>query len=319
VKRRSFITLLGGAAGLLTASRFAQAQDYPTRAVRIVVSYSGGSSPDLVARLVGRRLSDRLGQDFVVENRSETSPNSVTELVVRAPADGYTLLLATSTNAINALLYPNLSFNFINDIAPVAGIGRTPVVMAVHQSLPARTLPDFIAYAKANPGAIKLASSGNGTPLHLAGALFEMMTGIELVHVPYRGSYMPDLLGGQVQVVFTTIPSVIEFIRTGKLRALAVASATRADALPDVPTVGQFVPDYEASAWYGLSVPRSTSSEIIEKLNRVTSAAVADTKSALAGLGVEPMSMTATQFGEFMFKESEKWAEVIKFAGIKPG
>jgi tripartite-type tricarboxylate transporter receptor subunit TctC len=227
--------------------------------------------------------------------------------------------LATSTNAINALLYPNLSFNFINDIAPVAGIGRTPVVMAVHPSLPARTLPEFIAYAKANPGKIKLASSGNGTPLDLAGALFEMMTGIELAHVPYRGSYMPDLLGGQVQVVFTTIPSVIEFIRTGKLRALAVASATRADALPDVPTVGQFVPDYEASAWYGLSVPRSTSSEIIEKLNRVTSAAVADTKSALAGLGVEPMSMTATQFGEFMFKESEKWAKVIKFAGIKPG
>jgi tripartite-type tricarboxylate transporter receptor subunit TctC len=320
VKRRSFITLLGGAAGLLTASRFAQAQDYPTRAVRIVVSYSGGSSPDLVARLVGRRLSDRLGQDFVVENRSETSPNSVTEMVVRAPADGYTLLLATSTNAINALLYPNLSFNFINDIAPVAGIGRTPVVMAVHPSLPARTLPDFIGYAKANPGAIKLASSGNGTPLHLAGALFEMMTGIELVHVPYRGSYMPDLLGGQVQVVFTTIPSVIEFIRTGKLRALAVASATRADALPDVPTVGQFVPGYEASAWYGLSVPRGTSSEIIEKLSEMTSAAVADPgmKSSLAGFGVEPMSMTPTQFRKFTFEETEKWAQVIKFAGIKP-
>ena len=313
--RRRFLHLATGAAVLPALSRFAWAQTYPTRPVRFIVSYPAGSSPDLVARLVARRLSDRLGQQFVVEN-----PPGATEMVLRAPSDGYTLLMTATANAINATLYPNLNFNFIRDIAPVASIGRTPVVMAINPSLPAKTLPDFIAYAKVNPGKINFASSGNGTPLHLAGELFKMMSGVELVHMPYHGSYMPDLLGGQVQVAFTTIPSLIEYIRAGKLRALGVASARRSDLLPDVPTVGEFVPGYEASAWYGLGAPKSTPAEIIEKLNRATSAALADpnTKSRLVGLGVEPMSMTPAEFGKFMLDETEKWAKVIKFAGIKP-
>jgi tripartite-type tricarboxylate transporter receptor subunit TctC len=316
--RRHVLRLAAGAAALPTVTRIARAQVYPARPVRIIVGYPAGSGPDLVARLVDRRLSDRLGQQFVVENGPGT--NIATEMVVRAPPDGYTLLMTTSTNAINATLYPNLSFDFIRDIAPVASIGRTPVVMAVNPSLPAKTLPDFIAYAKANPGKVNFASSGNGTPLHLAGELFKMMTGVELVHVPYHGSYMPDLLGGQVQVVFTTIPSLIEYIRTGKLRALAVASATRPDTLPDVPTVGEFVPGYEASAWYGLGAPKSTPTEIIEKLNRATSAVIADpnTKSHLAGLGAVPMSMTPAEFGKFMSDETEKWGKVIRAANIKP-
>jgi tripartite-type tricarboxylate transporter receptor subunit TctC len=316
--RRHVLRLAAGAAALPTVTRIARAQVYPSRPVRIIVSYPAGSGPDLVARLVDRRLSDRLGQQFVVENGPGT--NIATEMVVRAPPDGYTLLMTTSTNAINATLYPNLSFDFIRDIAPVASIGRTPVVMAVNPSLPAKKLPDFIAYAKANPGKVNFASSGNGTPLHLAGELFKMMTGVELVHVPYHGSYMPDLLGGQVQVVFTTIPSLIEYIRTGKLRALAVASATRSDTLPDVPTVGEFVPGYEASAWYGLGAPKSTPTEIIEKLNRATSAVIADpnTKSHLAGLGAVPRSMTPAEFGKFMSDETEKWGKVIRAANIKP-
>ena len=313
--RRRFLHLATGAVVLPAVSRFAWAQTYPTRPVRFIVSYPAGSSPDLVARLVARRLSDRLGQQYVVEN-----PPGATEMVLRAPPDGYTLLMTATANAINATLYPNLNFNFIRDIAPVASIGRTPVVMAINPSLPAKTLPDFIAYAKANPGKINFASSGNGTPLHLAGELFKMMSGVELVHVPYHSSYMPDLLGGQVQVAFTTMPSLIEYIRAGKLRALGVASARRSDLLPDVPTVGEFVPGYEASAWYGLGAPKSTPTAIIEKLNRATIAALADpnTKSRLVGLGVEPMSMTPAEFGKFMLDETEKWAKVIKFAGIKP-
>ena len=312
--RRKFLHLAAGAAALPAVSRVAWAQTYPTRPVRFIVSYPAGSSPDLVARLVVRRLSDRLGQQFVVEN-----PPGATEMVLRAPPDGYTLLMTATANAINATLYPNLNFNFIRDIAPVASIGRTPVVMAINPSLPAKTLPDFIAYAKVNPGKINFASSGNGTPLHLAGELFKMMSGVELVHVPYHSSYMPDLLGGQVQVAFTTIPSLIEYIRAGKLRALGVASARRSDLLPDVPTVGEFVPGYEASAWYGLGAPKSTPAEIIEKLNRATSAAFADpnTKSRLVGLGVEPMSMTPAEFGKFMLDETEKWAKVIQAANIR--
>jgi tripartite-type tricarboxylate transporter receptor subunit TctC len=314
LSRRRFLYLTAGAAALSALPRIARAQTYPTRPVRIIVSYPAGSSPDLVARLVARRLSDRLGQQFVVEN-----PPGATEMVVRAPPDGYTLLMTTTPNAINATLYANVNFNFIRDIAPVASIGRTPVVMAVNPSLPAKTLPDFIAYAKANPGKINFASSGDGTPLHLAGELFKMMTGIELVHVPYHNSYMPDLLGGQVQVAFTTIPSLIEYIRAGKLRALAVASATRSDTLPGVPTVGEFVPGYEASAWYGLGAPKSTPTEIIEKLNRATSAALADPnmKSRLVGLGAEPMSMTPAEFRKFMFDETEKWGKVIRTGNIK--
>ena len=313
--RRQLLHLAAGAVALPAVARFAWAQTYPTRPVRFIVSYPAGSSPDLVARLVARRLSDRLGQQYVVEN-----PPGATEMVLRAPPDGYTLLMTATANAINATLYPNLNFNFIRDIAPVASIGRTPVVMAINPSLPAKTLPDFIAYAKANPGKINFASSGNGTPLHLAGELFKMVSGVELVHVPYHGSYMPDLLGGQVQVAFTTIPSLIEHILAGKLRALGVASARRSDLLPDVPTVGEFVPGYEASAWYGLGAPKSTPAEIIEKLNRATSAALADsnTKSRLVGLGVEPMSMTPAEFGKFILDETEKWAKVIRAVNIKP-
>ena len=313
--RRRFLHLATSAVALPAVSCFAWAQTYPTRPVRFIVSYPAGSSPDLVARLVARRLSDRLGQQYVVEN-----PPGATEMVLRALPDGYTLLMTATANAINATLYPNLNFNFIRDIAPVASIGRTPVVMAINPSLPAKTLPDFIAYAKVNPGKINFASSGNGTPLHLAGELFKMMSGVELVHVPYHNSYMPDLLGGQVQVAFTTIPSLIEYIRAGKLRALGVASARRSDLLPDVPTVGEFVPGYEASAWYGLGAPKSTPAEIIEKLNRATSAALADsnTKSRLVGLGVEPMSMTPAEFGKFMLDETEKWAKVIRAVNIKP-
>jgi tripartite-type tricarboxylate transporter receptor subunit TctC len=315
--RRQFLHLVAGAA-LPAVSRIAWAQAYPSRPVRIIVGQAAGSGPDLFARLLARRLSDRLGQQFAVENRP--SANIAAEMVVRAPPDGYTLLMANGTNAINATLYPNLNFNFIRDIAPVAIIGRTPVVLAVNPSLPAKTLPDFIAYAKANPGKIKFASSGNGSPLHLAGQLFETMAGVELVHAPYRNSYMPDLLGGQVQVAFTTIPSLIEYIRAGKLRALAVAGATRSDTLPGVPTVGEFVPGYEASAWYGLGAPKGTPTEIIEKLNKTSSAALADpdTKSRLVSLGVEPMSMTPAEFGKLMFEETEKWGKVIRAANITP-
>jgi tripartite-type tricarboxylate transporter receptor subunit TctC len=313
--RRTFLHLAVGTFTLPAVSRFAWGQTYPKRPVRIIVSYPAGSSPDLVARLVARRLSDRLGQQFIAEN-----PPGATEMVMRAPPDGYTLLMTATTNTINATLYPNLNFNFIRDIAPVAIIGRTPVVMAVNPLLPAKTLPDFVAYAKANPGKIKFASSGNGTPLHLAGELFKMMSGVELVHVPYHSSYMPDLLGGRVQVAFTTIPSLIEYIRAGKLRALAVASATRSDTLPGVPTVGEFVPGYEASAWYGLGAPKGTPTEIIEKLNKTSSAALADpdTKSRLVSLGVEPMSMTPAEFGKLMFEETEKWGKVIRAANITP-
>ena len=315
--RRRLLHLALGAVALPAVSRVARAQTYPTRPVRIIASYPAGSAPDLVARLVARRLSDRLGQEFAVENRPGS--NIAAEMVVRAPPDGYTLLMTTGTNALDATLHPSSNFNFIRDIAPVASIARTPVVVAVNPSLPAKTLPDFIAYAKANPGKIRFASSGDGTPLHLAGELFKMMTGVELAHVPYRGSYMPDLLGGQVQVAFTTIPSVIEYIRTGKLRALAVASATRSDVLPGVPTVGEFVPGYAANAWYGLGAPKGTPAEIIEKLNRATSAALADpnAKLRLAGLGAEPMSMTPAEFGKLMLDETEKWAKVIRAANIK--
>jgi tripartite-type tricarboxylate transporter receptor subunit TctC len=313
--RRQLLHLAMGAGALPAVSRSAWAQTYPTRPVRFIVSYPAGSSPDLVARLVARRLSDRLGQQFVVEN-----PPGATEMVERGPPDGYTLLMTTTPNAINATLYPNLNLNFIRDIAPVASIGHTPVVMAVNPSLPPKTLPDFIAYAKANPGKINFASSGNGTPVHLAGELFKMMSGVELVHVPYHSSFMPDLLGGQVQVAFTTIPSLIEYIRAGRLRALAVASAARSDTLPDVPTVQEFVPGYEASAWYGLGAPKGTPAEIIEKLNKATSAALADptTKLRLVGLGVEPISMTPAEFGKFMLDETEKWGKVIRAANIKP-
>ncbi len=317
--RRRFLHLAAGAAALPAASRIASAQTYPARPVRIVVALPAGIAPDIIARLVGQGLSERLGQPFVVENRPGAGTNIGTEAVVRAPADGYTLLLVTVESAINASLYDKLNFNFMRDIAPVASITRAPFVMVVNPSVPAKTVPEFIAYAKAHPGKINMASAGNGTANHVFGEQFKMMTGVDLVHVPYRSSYMPDLLGGQVQVIFTAIATVIEYVRDGKLRALAVTTATRSDALPDIPTMSEFVPGYEASAWNGVGVPKGTSTEIIEALNKEINAVVAapNFKMRAGELGVEPLSMTSAQFAKFIAAETEKWGNVIKLGGIK--
>ena len=317
--RRRFLHLAAGSVALPTVTRIARAQTYPSRPVHVIVGLPPGNSGDIVARLMGQWLSGLFGQTFVIENRPGAGTGIATETVVRAPPDGYTLLMPVSTSAVNATLYVNLSFNFIRDIAPIALVGRSPFVMLVDPSFPAKTLPEFIAYAKANPRKINMASAGNGSTPHVFGELFKMMTGVDLVHVPYRSSYMPDLLGGQVQVAFTTIPVSIEYIRIGRLRALAVTTATRSDALPDIPAVSEFVPGYEASGWYGVGAPKSTSSEIIERLNKGINAFVADPnmKARLVDLGVEPMSTTPAEFATFIADEVEKWAKVIKFAGIK--
>ena len=295
------------------------AQVYPARPVRIIVGFPAGNAPDIVARLVGQRLSERLGQQFVIENRPGAGSNIATEFVVRAPPDGYTLLLATAANAINATLYSNLNFDFVREIAPVATIGRSRFVMVVNPALPAKTVPEFIAYAKANPGKINMASPGIGSSPHIFGALFEMLAGVDLVHVPYRGSIMADLLSGQVQVYFSSTSSSIGYIRTGKLRALAVTTATRVEVLPDIPAMDEFVPGYEASGWNGVGAPKRTSTEIIEKLNNEISAVVADPemKARLVGLGVEPMSMTPAEFGKLIADEAAKWGKVIRAAHIK--
>jgi tripartite-type tricarboxylate transporter receptor subunit TctC len=318
--RRNFLHLAAGAAALPAMSRVAGAEAYPTRPVRIVVGYPAGSAPDIIARLMGQWLSERLGQQFVIDNRPGFGGNIGTEVVVKAPPDGYTLLLPVSTNAVNATLYTNLNFNFIRDIAPVASVANAPFVMVVTPSFPAKTVPDFIAYAKANPSKINMASGGNGTAPHIFGELFMSMTGVHLVHVPYRGAYMPDLLAGQMQVVFGPIAQSVELIRTGKLRALAVTTAKRLEVLPDVPSVGEFVRGYEAAGWYGIGAPKNTPAEIIDKLNKATNGALADPKlkARLADLGVRPTSMTPAEFGTFIADETEKWAKVIKFANIKP-
>jgi tripartite-type tricarboxylate transporter receptor subunit TctC len=317
--RRRFLHLAAGAAVLPVVSRRARAQTYPTRPVRIIVGFSAGQALDSIARLMGQSLSERLGQRFVVENRPGAGGNIATEIVVKAPPDGYTLLMVTTAHAINATLYANLNFNFIRDIAPVASIGGGPYVMVLNPSVPARTVPEFISYAKANPGKINMASSGNGAASHLFGELFKMMTGINMVHVPYRGGYLADMLGGQVQVVFGAISSSLQYITAGKLRALAVTTTTRSHALPDIPTLGEFVPGYEASALYGIGAPQRTSAEIIEKLNKEINAVVADPnlKARLVDLGVEPMSMASAEFGKFMADETEKWGKVIRAANIK--
>jgi tripartite-type tricarboxylate transporter receptor subunit TctC len=287
----------------------------------LVVSVPAGGSPDIVARVLGQWLSDRLGQQFVVDNRPGASTNIGTEAVVRAPADGYSLLFAMSANAINATLYDNLRFNFIRDAAPVASIARIPLVMEVHPSVPAKTVPEFIAYAKANPGKINMASSGNGTPLHVAGELFKMMAGVDLTHVPYRGEAvaLPDLLSGQVQAMFGVLPASLGYIRAGKLRALAVTTAKRQRVLPDVPAVDEFLPGYEASGWYGIVVPKGTPPEIVEKLNKEINAALADAKlkERLADLGCAVFAGSPADFGKFIVDETEKWAKVIRAAGIK--
>jgi tripartite-type tricarboxylate transporter receptor subunit TctC len=313
--------LAAGAAALPALSRLASAQAYPSRPVRIVVGLAPGGTNDIVARLMGQWLSERLGQPFVIDNRPGAASNIATEAVARAAADGYTLLLSSVNNAISATLYERLNFNFIRDITAVAGILRTPNVMVVNPSVPAKSVPEFIAYAKANPGKLNMASPGNGTSLHVVGELFKMMTGVNMVHVPYRGGApaLTDLLGGQVQVYFTGTVSSIEYIKTGRLRALAVTTATRSEALPDVPTVSEFVPGYEASGWFGVGAPKSTPTEIIDKLNNEVNAALADPKmkARLADVGGSALSGSPADFGKLIADETEKWAKVIKFAGIK--
>jgi tripartite-type tricarboxylate transporter receptor subunit TctC len=320
--RRAFLHLAAGAAALPAVSRLAWAQAYPTRPVRIIVGAAPSGSFDIMARLIGQRLSEQLGQPFVIDNRPGAVGNIATEAVVRSPADGYTLLLVGAPHAINATLYDKLNFNFIRDIAPVAGIIREPLVMAVNPSVPARTVPEFIAYAKANPAKISMASAGNGTPSHVSGELFKMMAGVNMVHVPYRGGgpALPDLLAGQVQVMFPSMSSSIEYVRTGKLRALAVTTATRSDALPQVSTVSDFVPGFEATLWTGIGAPKNTPADIVDKLNREINAGLADPtiKARLADLGGTPLVGSPADFGKLIADETEKWAKVIKSAGIKP-
>jgi tripartite-type tricarboxylate transporter receptor subunit TctC len=319
--RRQFLHLMAGVAALPVASRLAQAQSYPARPVRLTVQTPAGGSPDIIARVISQWLSERLGQQFVVDNRPGASGNIGTEMVVRAPADGYSLLFAMSANAINATLFDNLRFSFVRDTTPVALVGRIPLVMEVHPSIPAKTIPEFIAYAKANPGKINMASAGNATPLHVAGELFQMMAGVRLVHVPYRGEAvaMPDLLTGQVHVMFGVVPSSLGYIREGKLRALAVTTAMRLDVLPDVPAMEEFLPGYEASGWYGIAAPKATPLEIVEKLNQEINRAFADPKmkERLADLGCLVFAGSPADFGMFIAGETEKWAKVIRAAGLK--
>src|SRR5258707_2403059 len=317
--------LLQLAAAGLAAPAFphaAMAQDYPTRPVRIVAGFAAGGGVDITARLIGRWLSERLGQPFVVENRAGAGGNLGTEAVVNATPDGHTLLLATIPNAINATLYENLNFNFIRDIAPVAGIIRVPSVMVVNPSLPAKTVPEFIAYAKANPGKINMASGAAGGPDHMSGELFKTMTGVNMIHVPYRGlsPALTDLLAGQVQVIFSSLPAAIEYIRADKLRALAVTTATRLDGTPDIPTVGDVVPGYEESQWYGVGVPKNTPVDIVDKLNKEINAGLANPKlrAQLADLGGTVLPGSAADFGKLIVEETEKWAKVVKFSGAKP-
>jgi len=321
ISRRRLLHLATGAATLPAAWRVAKAESYPTRPVRLIISFPAGGPNDVVARLLGQSLSERLGQPFIIENRSGAGGTVGTEVVVRASPDGYTLLQVNTPNAINATLYDNLTYNFIRDIVPVASIMRTPLVMEVNPSFPTKTIPEFIAFAKANPGKINMASGGNGTPGHVAGELFKMMAGVSMVHVPYRGGAfaLTDLLGGQVQVLIDPIPASIGYLRAGKLHALAVTTTTRSDVLADVPTVNEFVPGYEASAWYGIGAPRGTPTEIIDRLNSAINACLAEPvlKARLADVGGMPFSSSPAQFGNFIAAETEKWAKVIKSAGIK--
>jgi tripartite-type tricarboxylate transporter receptor subunit TctC len=321
--RRRLLHLAAGAAVLPALSGFASAQTYPSRPVRIIVGFAAGGPNDILARLIGQWLSERLGQPFVIENRPGAGSNIATEAVVHATPDGYTLLLVGTPNAINATLYDNLKFDFVRDIAPIAGLIRGALVMVVHPSVPAKTLPEFIAYAKANPGKLSYGSGGVGGITHITAELFKQEAGgLNIVHVPYRGvaPALTDLLGGQVQVLFTNLSLLIGYIETGKLRALAITTATRSDALPNIPTIGEFVPGYEASSVFGLGAPRITPSEIIDQLNKEINAAIADPefKARLAHLDGTALGGSPTNFGKFIADETEKWGKVIRLANIKP-
>src|SRR5499426_92798 len=319
--RRQFLHLAAGAAALPAVSAVAKAQTYPTRPVRVIVATAAGGGNDIIARLIGQWLSEHLGQQFVVENRPGAGSNIGTEAVVHAPADGYTLLLVSASNAINATLYEKLTFNFMQDIAPVAGVMRTPLVVVVHPSVPAKTIPEFIAHAKANPGKINMGSGGNGTTLHVSGELFKMMTGVNMTHVPYRGAgpMLTDLLGGQVQVAFDPMPSSIGYVKAGQLRPLAVTTATRSEALPELPSVGDAVAGYEASTWYGVGAPKNTPAEVIDRLNKEINAGLADPrlKTRLTELGGMMLTGSSAEFGTFISDETQKWAKVVKFSGAK--
>ena len=319
--RRHLLHLVAGAAALTAVSRIAKAQAYPSRPVRIVVGFAAGQAIDIIVRLISQWLSEQFGQQFIIENRPGAGGNIATEFVVRAPPDGYTLLAVGANNMINATLYENLNFQFIRDIAPIASIMRVPQVMEVNPSFPAKTVPDFIAYAKANPGKINMASAGNGSPTHLAGELFKMMTGVNIIHVPYRGSppALTDLLAGQVQVMFDNVASSIEHIKAGRLRPLAVTASTRWEGLPDIPTVGDFVPGFETNAWAGIGAPKDTPAEIIDKLNKAINAALADPKikARLADLGGSVVALSPAEYGKRIADETEKWAKVIRTANIK--
>ena len=319
--RRNFLHLAAGAAALPVVSRFAWAQAYPSRPVRIIVGFAPGGATDIMARLMGQSLSERLRQPFVIENKPGAATNIATEAVVNAAPDGYTLLVVTSVNAINASVYEKLNFNLIRDVVPIASIHREPFVMEANPSVPVKTVAEFIAYAKANPGKLTMASAGIGSGNHISGELFKMMTGVNLVHVPYRGGgpALVDLISGQVQVLFATMSSSIEYVRAGKLRALAVTTATRSSVLPDIPTVAEFVPGYESSFWTGVGAPKNTPAEIVDKLNKEMNATLADPKfkARLADLGGTALSGSPLDFGKFVADETEKWAKVVKFAGVK--
>jgi tripartite-type tricarboxylate transporter receptor subunit TctC len=316
--RRTFLHLAAGAAALPAISSVARAQAYPSRPVHLIVGFAAGGSVDLVTRLIGQRLSERLRRQIVIENRSGAGTNIATEAVVKASPDGYTLLSVTASNAINAALYNNLNFNFIRDIAPVSGIVNIPYVMVVNPSVPVKTVSEFIAYAKANPGKLTFASSGSGASSHVAGELFKIMAGVDMLHIPYRSSALPDLLSGRVEIYFSPIPSSIEYIRTGKLRVLAVTSAKRQEALPDIPTVSEFMPGYEASNWTGIGAPKGTSAEIIDKLNIEINASLADpeVKARLDELGGTVIEGAPADFAKLIADETEKWGKVIRAAKI---
>jgi tripartite-type tricarboxylate transporter receptor subunit TctC len=322
LQRRRFLQLATGVAALPVGLRVACAQIYPAQPVRMIVGFPAGNASDIISRMMAQSLSERFGQQFFVENRPGAGGSIGTEVVVRAPPDGYTLLMSVVTaSAINATYYANLNYNFIHDIAPIASIGAGSYAMVIHPSVAAETLPEFITYAKANPGKINMASAGNGTATHVFGELFKMMAGVDLLHIPYRGSFLPDLLGGQVQVVFGPIAQFVEFIHAGKLRVIAVTAATRNASLPDIPTVAEFVPGYEASVQYGIGAPRNTPTEIVDKLNEVINAALVDLKmkARLAEIAVVPMPMTPAEFGKLIADETEKWGKVVRAANIKAG